>query len=210
MQSQRIELAGPAGKLQALYSKPSLEPKVAVVLCHPHPLYGGTMQNKVVYWLARVFEAQGCAVLRFNFRGVGNSQGSWDEGAGESRDVLAALNALAEKHPKAELWLAGFSFGAYAAALASVIDQRVQHLFAIAPAVNHWSFDFLASWDKPVHVFQGCDDEIVPAEQVFAWAERMPNMNLHRFEGAGHFFPNHAEALQEALRSRIQPLLAEF
>ena len=113
MQHHPVFIPGPAGRLQGLYKEGSDE-HPAVVICHPHPQFGGTMRNKVVYWMARAFEDQGCSVLRFNFRGVDQSEGVWDEGRGEAEDARAALNWLQEMHPDSPLWLAGFSFGTYA------------------------------------------------------------------------------------------------
>jgi len=196
---QKIFLNGSTGKLQALYQAGEAG-KPAIVVCHPHPLYGGTMRNKVVYWIARAFEDQGCSVLRFNFRGVEQSEGEWDEGMGESDDALTALDYLQSQHPDSPLWLAGFSFGTYAGLKAAKRDSRVERMFAIAPAVNLWSFDFMHGETRPLTVISGTADEIVPFEQVQTWIKTMPkHVNFHAIAGAGHFFPNHMSEMTNHL-----------
>jgi len=205
---EKVSLAGPAGALQALYQPgeargetPDGTSLPAVIVCHPHPLFGGTMRNKVVYWIARAFEDRGCPVLRFNFRGVEESEGSWGDGHGEAEDVRAAVDWLAARHPGAPLWLAGFSFGGYAGLLEARNDERLARLFAVAPAVNHWSFDFMQGDSRPLSIVQGTDDEIVPFDAVAAWAVTLPQARFHPIEGAGHFFPGpgHMEAMTAAL-----------
>jgi len=203
---EKLFLQGTAGKLEALHQAGETG-KPAVVVCHPHPLYGGTMRNKVVYWIARAFEDQGYSVLRFNFRGVEQSQGSWDHGEGESEDVRTALDFLHTHHPDSPLWLAGFSFGTYAGLKAAQKDSRVEQMFAIAPAVNLWSFNFMQQERRPLTVISGTDDEIVPFEQVQAWIKTMPkHIRFHTIEGAGHFFPNHMKSLMHCLLpSKLPP-----
>jgi len=195
---QPLFIAGPAGALQALY-QPGETGKPSVVLCHPHPQYGGTMRNKVVYWMGRTFEDAGCSVLRFNFRGVEKSEGVWDEGKGEANDTSSALDWLYAQHPESELWLAGFSFGCYAGLQAARIDTRVSRMFAVAPAVNLWSFAFMHGEARPMTVISGTADEIVPFEQVRASVKGKSNISFHAIEGAGHFFPDHMEQMTAAL-----------
>jgi len=202
MQHQRLCIDGPAGRLQALY-RPMDDARAAVVVCHPHPEFGGTMQNKVVYWMARAFEDAGCAVLRFNFRGVGQSDGVWDEGKGEADDAAAALDWLHAKHQSAPLWLAGFSFGCFAGLQAAHRDKRVERMFAVAPAVNLWDFSFMGGEKRPLTVVAGTADEIVPYVAVAAAAKLLKNAHLHTIKGAGHFFPAHRQAMVEALLSDV-------
>lgn len=206
---QHIFIQGPTGVLQALY-QPGDAGKPAVVVCHPHPQYGGTMRNKVVYWMGRAFEDAGCSVLRFNFRGVEQSEGVWDEGIGEVDDVHAALDWLDERHPVSPLWLAGFSFGCYAGLQAARVDARVSHMFAVAPAVNLWSFAFMQGETRPVTVVSGNADEIVPFEQVRASVRGKANINFHAIEGAGHFFPDHMDQMREALMEELRIENLEF
>jgi len=195
---QPVLIQGPTGALQALY-QPGETGKPAVVVCHPHPQYGGTMRNKVVYWMGRAFEDVGCSVLRFNFRGVEQSEGEWDDGNGEADDARAALDWLHDRHPKSELWLAGFSFGCYAGLQAARTDARVSHMFAVAPAVNLWSFAFMQGETRPVTVVSGTADDIVPFEQVRASVAGKPNISFHAIEGAGHFFADHMDEMAAAL-----------
>ncbi|OIO66864.1 MAG: alpha/beta hydrolase [Zetaproteobacteria bacterium CG_4_9_14_3_um_filter_49_83] len=197
---ERLLIAGPAGDLQALY-QPGQAGKPAVVVCHPHPLYGGTMRNKVVYWIARVFEDLGFAVVRFNFRGVEQSQGQWANGVGEADDVVAVVDWLKAQHPTAEVWLAGFSFGTYAGLLAAAKDPRIARMFAVAPAVNFWSFDFVQQEKRPLLVISGTEDELVEFEQVQAWINTLPeHAEFYPIEGAGHFFPDHMPEMMDVIR----------
>ncbi len=203
MQHQRLFLDGPVGCLQALY-RPLDKPRALVLVCHPHPQYGGTMRNKVVYWMARAFENRGCSVLRFNFRGVEQSEGVWDEGRGEAEDAASALNWLNTQIPDAPLWLAGFSFGCYAGLRAARKDMRVERAFAVAPAVNHWDFSFMQGELRPVTVVSGTADEIVPYVAVAAAVKILPNAHLHTVRGTGHFFPEHRAQLEQALLADLE------
>lgn len=197
--SERLFIDGPAGRLQAIYHAGDAG-KPAVVVCHPHPLYGGTMNNKVVYWIAQTFGAQGCAVLRFNFRGVDDSDGEWGDGVGESDDARAALNWLHERDPDAPLWMAGFSFGCYAGLKAAQGDDRVTRLFAVAPAVTHYDFSFMRDDTRPLTIIIGTADEIVPFDDVERWSRTMRHARFHALPGAGHFFPAHKQELLTTLR----------
>ncbi len=193
-------LQGPVGQLEALYHQGTAG-KPAIVVCHPHPVYGGTMRNKVVYWMGRAFEELGYSVLRFNFRGVEKSEGEWDEGVGEVDDVTAMIDWLEQKNPDSPLYLAGFSFGTYAGLQAARKDDRIQRMLAVAPAVNLWSFDFMLGETRPVTVIQGTADEIVPFEQVQTWVQNQPNIQFYTVEDAGHFFPQHLGKLQEICKT---------
>ena len=198
MQHQRIFIPGPVGKLQAIH-EPSEDAQAAVVICHPHPQFGGTMRNKVVYELSRTFAEAGCATLRFNFRGVEESEGNWDEARGEVDDARAAIEWMEMQYPDTPLWLAGFSFGGYAGLKAAQGDARIVRMIAVAPAVNHWDFSFMRSETRPLTVVMGTEDEIVPFEKVAAWAGTLPNVKFHPIEGAGHFFTNHMQGMKQAL-----------
>jgi len=194
----KVTVPGPVGGLQGLYH-PGEEESPAVVVCHPHPQFGGTMRNKVVYWMSRAFEQQGCSLLRFNFRGVGESEGVWDEGRGESDDARAALEWMSQMHPYAPLWMAGFSFGCYAGLQAARTDSRVSQMFAVAPAVNLWPFAFMRGETRPITVVSGTDDEIVPFARVRASVKDKAHIQFHAIEGAGHFFPDHMQQMSDAL-----------
>ncbi len=200
---------GPVGKLQALY-KSGDGGQAAVVVCHPHPQHGGSMHNKVVYRMGRTFEDAGCSVLRFNFRGVELSEGSWDNGCGEANDVVAALDWMHSKHAISPLWLAGFSFGCYAGLRAARYDKRVSRLFAVAPAVNLWPFDFMTGNMTPITVIAGTTDEIVPFGKVSDWVSSQDSVIFHRIEGAGHFFEGYMQQMQHALLHEAPPVINDY
>jgi len=160
------------------------------------------MRNKVVYWMARAFEDRGCPVLRFNFRGVEQSEGAWDEGAGETQDAAAALDWMRAQHPDVPLWLAGFSFGCYAGLSAAHANAQVSRLFAVAPAVNLYDFSFLDDDKRHLTIVQGDADEIVPAQEVMNWAASHPRSVMHVIAGAGHFFSDHMSEMTHALTAQ--------
>ena len=202
----KVIVDGPAGRLQAVIEyRP--QPTWLAVVCHPHPLFGGTMENKVVTTLCRAVRDSGGAALRFNFRGVGQSQGAYSEGRGETEDLLAAISWLEHRLPGLPLWLAGFSFGSFVAARGAAVLQANQrparHLFLVAPPVNH--FDVAAVTDSgcPVTVVQGDDDEVVDPAAVFRWVDTSPLApELIRFPDCGHFFHGRLTELREVLLTR--------
>ncbi len=176
------------------------------IICHPHPLHGGTMSNKVVSTLARVFRDLGLRTVRFNFRGVGKSAGTHDEGRGEVDDVIAIANWIKTQFPHDEIWLAGFSFGAYVATKAATKIKTAQ-LVTIAPQVSRFQHDDLSEVTCPWVLVQGEQDEIIPPEEVFTWIETLPHKpELIRMPGAGHFF--HGQLME--LRRRLEEKLGNF
>ena len=182
-------ITGPAGQLEIQVGEPIGESRSAWgIICHPHPLHGGTMHNKVVTTLAKTFQGLGVLTVRFNFRGVGQSTGEFDQGRGEVEDLLAVIDWVQQERPQQEIWLAGFSFGAYIAARVAM-QLPISKLVTVAPPVEHFP---LPSWPPitcPWIVVQGELDEIVPAKKVFAWAEsRNPQPLILRFPQASHFF----------------------
>src|SRR5258706_1649600 len=134
-------MIGRAGSLEILLEKPSGDVRAAAVFAHPLPTQGGTMHTKAVFQGAKALARMGCAVLRFNFRGVGRSAGSWDEGRGELDDFRAAVDFMAAQYPGTEMWAAGFSFGAYIALTEGAQDDRICALIGIAPPVNRYDFE---------------------------------------------------------------------
>jgi len=197
------QLPGPAGPLEALFETPETRPRAVVVFGHPHPLHGGTMHTKVVYRAAKSFLEMGCAVLRFNFRGVGASAGQWDEGRGEREDFHAGLDYAAAAHPRVDLWSAGFSFGAWLAMTSGVRDRRVTQVLGIAPPTSRYDFDDVASSAKPTHFIHGALDELVPIGNLKAFYERVSApKTLTIIDGASHLFegriPKVGEAIQHA------------
>ncbi|EKF74194.1 hypothetical protein A11A3_10257 [Alcanivorax hongdengensis A-11-3] len=202
MTSQRQQLQGPAGELEMVLEQGSEAPSFVAIICHPHPLFGGTMDNKVVTTLSRLARDQGAAVVRFNFRGVGHSQGAYSDGIGETEDLLAVHAWLTHQYPGLPLWLAGFSFGSFVAARGAQIlhdnGMAARELLLVAPPVHHYDFQALENTGCPVTVVQGDDDEVVPAEQVFDWAAATAlKPELIRFPASGHFFHGKLVDLKE-------------
>jgi len=197
---QEIFIAGPAGKLQAMVETPAAASSAAIaIVCHPHPQHQGTMQNKVVHTLVRAFNELGMPALRFNFRGVGDSQGSYASGDGEADDLQAVAGFAAQRWPGAEVWLAGFSFGAVIAAR-KASELKVAQLVCIAPAVNMLVRNLPAKPAMPWLIVQGDADEIVPVEDVRAWvAENQPGPELLVLPGVGHFFHGALVTLRKLL-----------
>lgn len=179
-------LPGPAGVLEAIVTSTNTE-NVAIV-CHPHPLYGGTMNNKVVTTTCKALQTLGLTTIRFNYRGVGASTGEFGNFVGETADLLAIIEWVQNSIEKPRLWLAGFSFGAYIAAQGALQrSELVEQLISIAPAVNHADFSPFTVIKCPWLIIQGTADEIVPAVEVRAWAEQLP-AKLVEIPGASHFF----------------------
>ncbi len=200
-----LTIAGPAGRLEGLLQEnEARDHSIAALICHPHPLYGGTMHNKVVHRTAAVLYALGAAALRFNFRGAGSSEGHHDRGEGELSDARAALRFLTERYPHARRWLAGFSFGAWIAARLAAAETGIERLILIAPPVRSSSFAVLDSLAVPKLVFQGTDDDICPPAALrdpFAgWAEPK---KLVEIPGATHFFDRQLGALAEAMHEAL-------
>lgn len=188
---QRFLIPGPQGVLEAVLdvAKPeSLDISPIAVVCHPHPLHGGTLTNKVVHTVAKAFAELGVTTLRFNFRGVGASSGHFDNGVGEVGDLLAAVHWLRTRYPQAPLWLAGFSFGAYVA-LSAQARAKVARLLLVAPPVAMFEFPVESGVEIPWLVVQGSADEIVKPEQVSVWVQGQAHAPDYCWlEGAGHFF----------------------
>jgi uncharacterized protein len=196
---KRLMLPGANGLLEAICKTPdNVNDHAVVLICHPHPLYQGSMDNKVVTTLARAFSDLGYRTCRFNFRGVGKSDGQYDKGEGETEDALCLSNWLKDCFPDAALWLAGFSFGSYIAA--RVADQQnVKRLVTVGPAVEH--FDFV-----PLHIqcpwliLQGEADEVVSSALVRQFvAKTNAQVDFVQFPGVGHFFHGQLNALREAV-----------
>ncbi len=203
--AERTALAGLTGPLQALIETPQIEAggmqvvTAFAVVCHPHPLYGGTMDNKVVYTLARTLEQLGAPAIRFNFRGVGSSAGRYDEGRGETDDALAAIAYGRQRWPGAQPWLAGFSFGG-AVALRAAAQGRPQRLITVAPGISIVPVTDVEAPACPWLIVQGDADEVVPPEAVRSFAQRLsPAPELKMLAGAGHFFHGRLNELRDVV-----------
>jgi alpha/beta superfamily hydrolase len=192
-------IAGPVGDLQVLPELPAGAPRALAVVCHPHPLHGGTLHNKIAHQLARTFNQLGAVSVRFNFRGVGDSAGSYDEGRGEQQDLLAVTAWAAERWPGLPLWLAGFSFGGFIAIRAAA-SLRPQRLVAVAPAVNYFPADTLVVPPTDWLLIQGDADDIVPLDRVQSFAATIhPRPVLTILDGAGHFFHGRLNDVRQAI-----------
>jgi len=202
--SRNLFLEGPAGRLEAILWRPSTEarPPIAAVVCHPHPLFGGTMHNKVVYQTAKALDALRIPVLRFNFRGAGLSTGVHDRGAGEQGDVRAALDFLASEFPGVPQLLAGFSFGAWVGLRVGCADPRVSRLIGLGIPVNSTDFSFLRQCDKPKLFVHGSNDEFGAIDKVRALVPTFAgNNHLVVVEGVDHFFAGKLDQLGSAINT---------
>jgi alpha/beta superfamily hydrolase len=192
-------IAGPAGKLQLLQEMPTGPAQALAIICHPHPLHGGTLNNKIVHQLARTFNQLGAVSVRFNFRGVGDSAGEFDKGRGEVLDLQAVAAWAQRQWPGLPLWLAGFSFGGFVAIMAAA-QLQPERLVTVAPAVTYFSDTPLRVSMADWLVIQGKDDDVVPAAAVQAFIQSQnPSPALVLVEGAGHFFHGRLNVLKQAV-----------
>jgi alpha/beta superfamily hydrolase len=205
-------LSGPAGRIETiLWSTPEggdgAQPPLAAVVCHPHPLFGGTMHNKVVYQTAKTIHRFGLPVARFNFRGVGLSEGKHDKGVGEEEDVRAVLDFLAQEFPGVPQLLAGFSFGSWVGLRAGCGDSRVTELVGLGLPVGDLdsrSFAYLDRCNKPKLLVSGEFDRFGPPNKLRAMVERFPrhiqeNTQVAIVAGGDHFFTGHLPELDHAI-----------
>jgi alpha/beta superfamily hydrolase len=194
----QVDLAGPAGRLEALYEAPA-SPRFAAIVCHPHPLFGGTMHNHATYRVARAVRGQGGATLRFNFRGVGLSAGAHEHGRGEADDARAALRFLADRHPGSTLLSCGFSFGAWMALEAGCAEPAVAGVLCagLALRLREVATETARSCAKPVAVIQAEKDEFgTPEEVERALAGAAAPRRLATVAGATHLFTEDLASLE--------------
>ena len=201
---------GPEGRLEGRFHQAKGETPPIALLLHPHPQHGGTMNNRVVFQLFRSFTQRGFSALRFNFRGVGRSQGSFDDGLGEFSDAAAALDWVQAHNPDApECWVAGFSFGARLG-LRLLTKQRAGTGFiAVAPPVKNLDFSFLTSWPAAGLIVHGTNDTLVPLEGLRKWIEKLQGAHPVRFqpiEDASHFFEDHLAVLANVIHDYLDSL----
>ena len=191
------------GQLEAILKEPRQgEPKGVALVLHPHPLGGGTMHNKVVFRAAAALNDAGLTVLRFNFRGVGQSTGEHDEGRGERDDVRAGLDYLSQQYPGSRITVCGFSFGSRVGLEVAIQDPRVSFLIGIGTPLEKYDFSFLAQCRKPLLLVHGEHDEFGDVERLRALvAELEPSVpvKLIVIPGAGHFFDNQLDELKRAI-----------
>lgn len=191
------------GKLEAILKEPAGAVRGAALVCHPHPLGGGTMHNKVVYRTAAGLLEAGLVTLRFNFRGVGNSTGEHDDGNGEKQDVRDALQYLTDYYPNQPVTLAGFSFGSRVGMEVALDDERVKRLVSIGTPVDKYDFSFLKNCRKPILFVHGDTDEFGSVKTLNSLVEQVAentDAKLVVFENCGHFFDQHLEQLKNTVR----------
>jgi alpha/beta superfamily hydrolase len=188
--------------LEAVLWEPKEEaPRGAALLCHPHPLYGGTMNNRVIYRAAKGAVDAGFAALRFNFRGVGASSGSYDRGNGEKNDVAALMDWLERQYQGLPQVLVGFSFGAWVGLQVGCHDPRMMALVGLGPPLNSYDFDFLLETEKPLLLVAGTSDEHCPHDTLSAFSKRLPPAAGVRWvEGADHFFKDQLDQVRQLVR----------
>jgi uncharacterized protein len=203
--TEHLTIAGPAGALQCAIDRPAGAARGVAVICHPHPQFGGTMDNKVVVTLARACVQLGMTSVRFNFRGIGQSAGGWDEGRGEVDDALAVV--AAQRALGQPLWLAGFSFGGYVAASAAARlpeAERAERLALIAPAAKNFPVPTVPADTLVVH---GEADDVVALSAVLDWA-RPQALPVTVVPGAGHFFHGQLPLLKNIVLAALAPRAA--
>ena len=209
--AQAFFLAGPAGRIECATDLPAPADarRGVAIVCHPHPLHGGTMHNKVVTMVARSLRELGLATLQFNFRGVGESAGTFDDGNGEMHDLLAIGEWVRSVRPGDALWLAGFSFGSFVAAKAARHLKPAQ-LISVAPPVRKWHFEALPNPGCPWLVVQGDDDDVADPQAVVDWVARTRDPpTLIRMPETGHFFHRKLMDLRGAIKNGVKSNLPE-
>mgnify|MGYP001947274482 CR=1 FL=1 len=206
---------GPAGRLEGRYHHAADDTAPIALVLHPHPQHGGTMNNKIVYSLFHCFVRQGFSVMRFNFRGVGRSQGIYDRGEGELADAASALDWLQMYNPNASsCWVAGFSFGAWIGMQLLMRRPEIVSFISVAPPANLYDFSFLAPCPSSGLVIQGTADEIVPEAASKKLAEKLAHqrdivIDYQTIPGANHFFQGHLETLEKLTEDYVRKGLAQ-
>ena len=174
------------------------------IICHPHPLYAGTMDNKVVTTLARTFRDRGWSYLRFNFRGVGKSEGVHDHMHGESEDLNTLLDLIIAERPGQKIVLAGFSFGSGVASMVAQQRTDIAHLVVVGPPISKYQYAYHDSYPCALSVYQGAEDDVVEPQAVRDWSNSLTSpYSLHWFDGVGHFFHGSLKELSLHLNEEL-------
>jgi len=217
--TENLTISSPAGELESLLwsTPPDVHPTLAAIVCHPHPLFGGTMHNKVVYQTAKMLRELGQPVLRFNFRGVGLSQGTYDHGRGETQDALAALDFMAAQYPKTPLIAAGFSFGAWVGLRAGCTHENVAELIGLGLPVNDPAFEimYLQTCRKDKLLIWGDHDIFATNEKRLTLAEALRGpasgtIHVVTVPDADHFFTGRIEEVTKAMRNWLEERYPEL
>ncbi len=206
---------GPDGRLEGRYHQSKRPNAPLALLLHPHPQYGGTMNNKVVFSLYQNFARRGFSSLRFNFRGVGRSQGQFDNGQGELSDAASALDWMQSRNPNTNTcWIAGFSFGAWVAMQLMMRRPEISGFISIAPPASQHDFSFLAPCPASGMIIHGDKDEVVPQSSVDKLAQKLQKqknikIDYRIIEGSDHFFLDHLEPLNEQVNDYLDKVLSK-
>jgi len=204
---------GPEGRLEGRYQHAKKSDAPLALILHPHPQHGGTMNNKVVYSLYHNFARRGFSTLRFNFRGVGRSQGVFDNGQGELSDAAAALDWVQMQNPNARgCWIAGFSFGAWIAMQLMMRRPEINGFIAIAPPASVHDFSFLAPCPAGGLIVHGSDDDIIPEDSVAKLADKLGKqknieINYQVVKGCDHFFRDHLDQMEKHVEKYLNEVL---
>jgi hypothetical protein len=208
-----VNFNGPDGRLEGRYH-PSNRPQAPLaLLLHPHPQHGGTMNNKIIYKLYQTFTKRGFSTLRFNFRGVGRSQGQFDNGQGELSDAASALDWMQTQNPNTRsCWIAGFSFGAWVAMQLMMRRPEIDGFISIAPPASQHDFSFLAPCPASGMIIHGDKDEVVPQSSVDKLAQKLQKqknikIDYRIVEGSDHFFIHHLDPLNEQVEGYLDKIL---
>ncbi len=211
-----VIVTGSEGRLEGRYHHNDNPTSPVAVILHPHPLYGGTMNNKVVYRLFQSFMKSGFSVLRFNFRGVGKSMGTYDEGVGELSDAAAALDWVQLKNPEAcTCWISGFSFGAWIALQLLMRRPEIEGFVTASPPVNKYDFSFLSPCPSPGLILQGNKDDIVSEQDVTKLVSKLHSQNAQGieyqiFDGSDHYFRNQLDTFETQVTEYIARSMETF
>jgi len=211
-----IIINGSEGRIEGRYSHSDNKQAPVVLVLHPHPLYGGTMNNKIVYRLYHTFAQNGFSTLRFNFRGVGKSQGKYDEGIGELSDAATALDWLQQHNPDAPTcWIAGFSFGAWIALQLLMRRPEIEGFVAVSPPANLYDFSFLSPCPAAGLITQGDKDDVVSEEAVSKLATKLgsqqaTNVEYKIISGADHYYRGVEEDMGNTVNDYLVQRLADF
>ena len=208
-----VNFNGPDGRLEGRYH-PSNRPQAPLaLLLHPHPQHGGTMNNKIIYKLYQTFTKRGFSTLRFNFRGVGRSQGQFDNGQGELSDAASALDWMQTQNPNTRsCWIAGFSFGAWVAMQLMMRRPEIDGFISIAPPASQHDFSFLAPCPASGMIIHGDKDEVIPQSSVDKLAQKLQKqknikIDYRIVEGSDHFFIHHLDPLNEQVEGYLDKML---
>ena len=205
---------GPEGRLEGRYYPAKELNAPLALLLHPHPQHGGTMKNKVVYSLYQVFTKRGFSTLRFNFRGVGRSQGKFDNGQGELSDAASALDWMQSQNPNTSgCWIAGFSFGAWVAMQLMMRRPEIEGFIAVSPPANMYDFSFLAPCPASGMIIHGSNDEVIPQNSVEKLTQKLQKqknivIDYRKIEGSDHFLSNHLDTLSSHAEEYLGKALA--